>query len=208
MEMERAVLGSRKTVLVLTSAYLNSEWAEFENILLQTMDPGARQRRLLPVVLQPCEIPLRIRTLVYTDFSSSQPSEAQFQRLIEALARDVPMSSGTAGKEEPLELSEVSRRIDATGRGCDHQRFRRTENLDARILRILYDYRQEHPGSPEVNLNELIGTLGAERADVIQCLLGLREKDWLKYSLTEGAESGLVWLTQLGTRVAKNAHRN
>jgi len=81
----------------------------------------------------------------------------------------------------------------------------RTEGLDAQIMQVLYDYLQEHPGDPKVNLNELIGTLRAQRADVIPCLLGLQEKGWLDYNLTERAESGLVWLTQQGIRVARDA---
>src|SRR5215468_2047166 len=45
-EMECAVLQSRKTLCILTPEYLQSEWAEFENLLLQTRDPAARQRQL------------------------------------------------------------------------------------------------------------------------------------------------------------------
>jgi hypothetical protein len=52
-EMERAVLRSRKTVLLLTPEYLQSGWTEFENILVQTLDPAAHQRRLIPVLLLP-----------------------------------------------------------------------------------------------------------------------------------------------------------
>jgi len=83
-----------------------------------------------------------------------------------------------------------------------------TEGLDARILQVLYDYLQEHPGDPKVNLNDLIGALGAQRADVIPYLLGLQEKGWLDYDLTDRAESGLVWLTRLGTRVARDANQS
>ncbi|MGH8587933.1 MAG: toll/interleukin-1 receptor domain-containing protein [Gammaproteobacteria bacterium] len=49
-EIERGILQSRKTVLVLTPEYLESGWAEFENILVQTQDPATRQRRVLPVM--------------------------------------------------------------------------------------------------------------------------------------------------------------
>lgn len=89
-----------------------------------------------------------------------------------------------------------------------HRKPQRTTGLDTRILQTLYDYLQEHPGDPKVSLNELIEALGAEQDDVLRCLLGLREKEWLDYNLTESAETGLVWLKQLGTRVAKDAHRS
>jgi len=70
-EMERAVLQSRKTALVLTPEYLQSGWAEFENILVQTLDPAAHQRRLIPVLLMSCELPLRIEILTHVDFTVS-----------------------------------------------------------------------------------------------------------------------------------------
>jgi hypothetical protein len=99
-EMERAVIQSWKTVLVLTPAYLKSEWTEFENILAQTLDPGARRRRVVPVMLKPCQLPLRIRSLVYIDFSPSRSSEAQFQRLLKALnAEDSSRSEETEPNE-------------------------------------------------------------------------------------------------------------
>jgi hypothetical protein len=82
---------------------------------------------------------------------------------------------------------------------------RRAESLDTRILKILYHFLQKHPGDPQMDLNEMVGVLESERADVLQCLYGLQEKGWVDYNLTERAESGLLWLTRLGTRVAKAA---
>jgi hypothetical protein len=83
-EMERAVLQSRKTLLVLTPSYLDSEWAEFENILAATLDPAARQRRVIPLLLEQCELPLRICSLTYLDFAGSD-REFQLQRLLAAV---------------------------------------------------------------------------------------------------------------------------
>lgn len=83
-EMERAVLQSRKTLLLLTPDYLASEWAEFENILASTLDPAARQRRVIPLLLKRCELPLRIRAVTYLDFTSLD-HEFQLQRLLAAI---------------------------------------------------------------------------------------------------------------------------
>jgi len=49
-EMERAVLTSRKTLLILTPAYLNSAWTEFEALMLQTLDPANQNLRLIPLL--------------------------------------------------------------------------------------------------------------------------------------------------------------
>jgi len=100
-EMERAVLQSRKTLLVLTPDYLASAWTEFENILAQTLDPAARQRRLLPLHLKPCELPLRIRTLTYLDFTRSDRVDFQVVRLIAAIKSKTGLTSSQ--KTPPLE---------------------------------------------------------------------------------------------------------
>jgi predicted phosphodiesterase len=83
-EMERAVRQSRKTLLVLTPNYLASEWTEFENILASTLDPAARRRRIIPLFLEQCKLPLRIRSLTYLDFTGSD-QEFQLRRLLRAI---------------------------------------------------------------------------------------------------------------------------
>jgi len=84
-EMERAVLTSRKTVLVLTPDYVASAWTEFETLMLQTLDPAARQRRIVPLLKAHVELPLRISYLSYVDFSDPQDEALAWTRLLNAL---------------------------------------------------------------------------------------------------------------------------
>jgi hypothetical protein len=39
-EMERGIATSRKTLIVLTPAYIESEWCEIESIMVQTLGPA------------------------------------------------------------------------------------------------------------------------------------------------------------------------
>jgi tetratricopeptide (TPR) repeat protein len=84
-EIERAVQTSRKTLVVLTPDYLGSAWGELENILVSTLDPAARERRLLPLMLEPCDLPLRLRALIYLDFTEPPSREAGLRRLLAGL---------------------------------------------------------------------------------------------------------------------------
>lgn len=88
LEMERAVMQSRKTLVVLTPEYLDSEWTSFESVLAQTLDPAARQRRMLTLLLEPIELPLRLRALVYLSFTDPSRADASFTTLISAIRRD------------------------------------------------------------------------------------------------------------------------
>ncbi len=81
-EIERAVEESRRTLLVLTPAYLTSEWAEFENLLTQTADPANRRRRLIPVLLEPVSLPARIAMLSHLDLTRPRGVEDGLRRLI------------------------------------------------------------------------------------------------------------------------------
>ncbi|MBI4671941.1 MAG: toll/interleukin-1 receptor domain-containing protein [Chloroflexi bacterium] len=102
-EIERAVLNSRKTLIVLTPAYLTGEWTEFENILSQSLDPAARQRRVLPLLLEPCEIPLRLCTLIYLDFTERARYETEFRRLLQALGATAPTAVATPARANARE---------------------------------------------------------------------------------------------------------
>ncbi len=81
-------------------------------------------------------------------------------------------------------------------------------SLDTQVLRTLYAYYQMHKGERRMNLNELVTACRADRQDILQCLLGLEEKRWLEYDVTVAAEAGVVWLTALGIKVAKDIYGN
>jgi hypothetical protein len=74
-EMQRAVLQARRVVLVLTPSYVISEWTKFENVMAQTLDPGAVQRKLIPILCQDCNIPLRLSIIHYRDLRLNDESQ-------------------------------------------------------------------------------------------------------------------------------------
>ncbi len=84
-EIERCVVNSRKTLLVLTPSYVASEWGDLENVLVQTLDPANRARRLIPLLVKPCDLPLRIRALTYVDLMAEADWEGQLDRLAAAI---------------------------------------------------------------------------------------------------------------------------
>jgi TOMM system kinase/cyclase fusion protein len=100
LAMERAVLTSRKTLLVLTPEYVASEWTEFENLLVQTQDPSARQRRLIPLLVNPCDVPLRLGMLTHVDFTDAEQQEFQLDRLVAAI-RGKRASKSPRSKTKP-----------------------------------------------------------------------------------------------------------
>src|SRR6266496_4365062 len=68
INLERAVTGSRNTLLILTPAWIKSGWAEFESVLTQTRAVDDQAPQTLPLLLEPCQPPLRIAALTYADF--------------------------------------------------------------------------------------------------------------------------------------------
>jgi hypothetical protein len=74
-EMERAVVESKRVLLVLTEDYVNSEWTKFESVMAQTLDPGATFRKIIPALHKTCKIPLRLQILHYRDLRLDDQQE-------------------------------------------------------------------------------------------------------------------------------------
>jgi formylglycine-generating enzyme required for sulfatase activity len=85
VNMENAVDRSRKTLLILTPDWIQSNWTEFEALLIQTTDPVGRGRRILPVMLRKCDLPLRLGIFTYLDLTDPAEFEFQMWRLIAAI---------------------------------------------------------------------------------------------------------------------------
>jgi hypothetical protein len=81
--MEKAVLESKRVILVITQNYLKSEWGEFENIMARTIDPAAIKRKVVPVLKEDCDIPLYLKILTYRDLRMNTQDE--WERLIRDL---------------------------------------------------------------------------------------------------------------------------
>ncbi len=94
INMEAAVEKSRKTILVLTPNWTKSDWSSFEEVLAHTLDPIGRQRRLIPILVQPCQLPSRVGSLSYIDLTELVPGTPDFelgmQRLVRAIRKPAP----------------------------------------------------------------------------------------------------------------------
>jgi len=84
-EMARAVEESRTTVAVLTPAYLEGRFAELENVLAEHLGLEERAIRLIYVVREPCEPPLRMRARLRLDLTEDDDIAENLPRLVDAL---------------------------------------------------------------------------------------------------------------------------
>lgn len=105
--MEQAVEQSRYTLVVLTPAWVASEWTEFESLLVGIKDPAGRRRKLLPIMLEQCKPPARIAMLTYADFRDSQRRPGELSRLVQQI-RDAISDDDTSAQDIAATLSGLS----------------------------------------------------------------------------------------------------
>ncbi|SMC99659.1 TIR domain-containing protein [Desulfocicer vacuolatum DSM 3385] len=74
-EMERGVNSSKRVLLVLTDDYIKSDWGTFENVMGQTTDPAAINRKRIPVLRGSCDIPLRLQIIHYRDLRNNDSQQ-------------------------------------------------------------------------------------------------------------------------------------
>lgn len=88
LNMERAVEKCAKTLLVLTQHWIDSEYTQFEGIMVQTEDPIGLKKKILPLKLNGCELPRRLQILTYADFSDKNNWDFQIERVVNQIKRD------------------------------------------------------------------------------------------------------------------------
>jgi tetratricopeptide (TPR) repeat protein len=109
--MENAVAACRCTILVLTPAWVKSEWTRFESLLPQHEDPSGLRQKTLPVLLQACNVPKHIEILTRADLTGKADLEKEFSRLIDAIKgiRRIPDSSAAIESEDAPGSSVINR---------------------------------------------------------------------------------------------------
>jgi tetratricopeptide (TPR) repeat protein len=84
-EMERGVVECRKTLLILTPDYVESEWCDLEAIMVQTLTPANRKLRIIPLLKKECEKPLHVGALTHVDFTDGADLDLAWRQLLTAL---------------------------------------------------------------------------------------------------------------------------
>jgi hypothetical protein len=80
---EQAVHQSRHTILVLTPAWVEDQWGEFDAILTQSQDPASLTRRLIPLVVKRVDnIPERINAIQSLDYTHPESRRDVLERLL------------------------------------------------------------------------------------------------------------------------------
>ena len=85
LNMQDAAKHSRHTLLVLTPAWVESQWTLYESLLTRTADPAGLQRRTVPLRLRPCELPESISMLTWVDFTRPDRRDIAWTQLLTAL---------------------------------------------------------------------------------------------------------------------------
>lgn len=84
-EIEKAIAASRRIVLVISRAYLQSVWTEFERALVQTGDPAARDQRLVPMLIESCSLPLSLSSLIHVNLTKPTDDPEEWEKLLRVL---------------------------------------------------------------------------------------------------------------------------
>jgi len=93
VNVERGMRQAKRTVIVLSEAYLADSMADFENTLAQTMGVQEGTYRLLPVKIAPLDddrLPTRLSMLTTLDLVHPRRAEREFERLVQALRGPLP----------------------------------------------------------------------------------------------------------------------
>ena len=93
VNIERGIRQAKRTVVVLSDAYLADHMADFENVLAQTMGIQEGAYRLLPVkfgALDESRLPVRLSMLTTLNLAHPARAEREFGRLVQALQGPLP----------------------------------------------------------------------------------------------------------------------
>jgi nucleoside phosphorylase len=185
VNVERAVERSRHTLIVITPAWIADEWNGFQSLLAASDDPSGLDRKLIPLILKPADLPRRLAYLEPADLTNPARREAQMERLVRSLAqaRDPQKAnSNQPSRSQPATPAQpqLNASVSAEQRPVDFVIVTALEEEREAVLRKLPGYRRHDPSaedirfyySADVPVTAPGGAKGAYRV-VVLSLLGM-----------------------------------
>ncbi|XP_048242420.1 uncharacterized protein LOC124151336 [Haliotis rufescens] len=98
--IEEFIAKSWKCVLIMTPAFVTSEWCEFEMNIMVNMSVEDKRENIIPVLMKPCNIPTAVKRLTYIDVRQSQRWRG---RLVDAIRRTEISTLGARVGDQDME---------------------------------------------------------------------------------------------------------
>ncbi|XP_041372058.1 myeloid differentiation primary response protein MyD88-like [Gigantopelta aegis] len=100
----------RRLIIILSPQYLKSPACDFQTKFAQSLSPGSRSKRLVPVLIEPCQIPQILHHVTLCDFTKDDLKEWFWHRLASAVRapieqKDMGIISSVANVQLSLDLS-------------------------------------------------------------------------------------------------------
>lgn len=76
LEMQKAIIETSKTIIVLSENYLNSSYTQPEWAAAFSADPKSQFQKLIPIRVEPCEPPGLLSTIIYADLVGVSEQDA------------------------------------------------------------------------------------------------------------------------------------
>jgi hypothetical protein len=93
VNVNRGIEQAKRTIIILSQAFLEDYWSLFEQSVTQTIGIDAGHYRIIPIKIESIDqnrLPLSIRALTGLDFASGDPFQPTFDRLMKALRGPIP----------------------------------------------------------------------------------------------------------------------
>lgn len=74
LTLAEAIEKSSHVIVCLSQRYLAAEWSDFETAVTQTLDINAQKRKLIPILLEDCKVPIQLNHLNHANLSGDHNS--------------------------------------------------------------------------------------------------------------------------------------
>lgn len=83
--IEKTIKECKRTFMVITPNWIESRWSNFESLILRHDDPNNEKLGLIPLLLEPCELPKHLAILTLADFTDKSKWDTELGRLLEQM---------------------------------------------------------------------------------------------------------------------------
>ena len=208
--LQSAIKSSCCFIVLLTPTYSKSEYTSFEHMLIAGQDWGGLQERIIPVMVESCDVPKKLQSIRYLDLTARKEKQTHQSHdvLIKTYCLEFPQS---------IVASHIAKRIGADGDGVTFSFAEETGDINPDLstvftkngIRLSFSW-DDLDAAMESAISETVGVLLTDGFVVTDRVCkGWRER-WKK-NKGKGLEPDtpiMVYLEKLNSDLSKSESRD